>query len=65
MIPAETVNRFEAMPKWLADGMQIWWWRCTVGYAMVINMMASREVWPFAIGFALAAVSHSTLDRLS
>ena len=33
-----------------------------VGYAMVINMMATREVWPFfAIGFVLAAVSDITL----
>ena len=36
-----------------------------VGYAMVINMMATREVWPFfAIGFALAAVSELTLIAL-
>ena len=36
-----------------------------VGYAMVINMMATREVWPFfAIGFALAAVSQLTLIAL-
>jgi PTS system mannose-specific IIC component len=33
-----------------------------VGYALVINMMATREVWPFfAIGFALAALSDLTL----
>ncbi|MDO4456535.1 MAG: PTS sugar transporter subunit IIC, partial [Ligilactobacillus agilis] len=33
-----------------------------VGYAMVINMMASREVWPFfVIGFVLAALSKLTL----
>ena len=32
---------------------------------MVINMMATREVWPFfAIGFALAAVSQLTLIAL-
>lgn len=36
-----------------------------VGYAMVINMMASREVWPFfAIGFALAGVKDLTLIAL-
>ena len=36
-----------------------------VGYAMVINMMATREVWPFfAIGFALAAISQLTLIAL-
>ena len=32
---------------------------------MVINMMASREVWPFfAIGFALAALQELTLIAL-
>ena len=36
-----------------------------VGYAMVINMMATREVWPFfAIGFCLAAISQLTLIAL-
>lgn len=36
-----------------------------VGYAMVINMMASKEVWPFfAIGFVLATVSEITLVGL-
>ena len=28
-----------------------------VGYAMILNMMATREVWPFfIIGFVLAAI---------
>ena len=56
----------EAMPAWLSDGMQIGGGMVVaVGYAMVINMMASREVWPFfAIGFALAAVSQLTLIAL-
>ena len=56
----------EQMPKWLSDGMQIGGGMVVaVGYAMVINMMASREVWPFfAIGFALAAVSQLTLIAL-
>ena len=32
---------------------------------MVINMMATREVWPFfAIGFAFAAISQLTLIAL-
>jgi PTS system mannose-specific IIC component len=36
-----------------------------VGYAMVINMMATKEVWPFfALGFALAALSQLTLIAL-
>ena len=36
-----------------------------VGYAMVINMMSSREVWPFFfLGFALAAINQLTLIGL-
>ena len=36
-----------------------------VGYAMVINMMATKEVWPFfAIGFCVAALSDLTLIAL-
>lgn len=43
------------MPQWLNEGMTIGGAMVVaVGYAMVINMMASKEVWPFfAIGFAL------------
>ena len=46
MIPADTVKgALEAMPAWLSDGMQIGGGMVVaVGYAMVINMMASREV---------------------
>ena len=67
MIPAESVKAaLEAMPAWLSEGMQIGGGMVVaVGYAMVINMMATREVWPFfAIGFALAAVSELTLIAL-
>ena len=67
MIPAESVkSALEAMPTWLSEGMQIGGGMVVaVGYAMVINMMATREVWPFfAIGFALAAVSELTLIAL-
>ncbi|EGV10702.1 PTS system sorbose-specific iic component domain protein [Streptococcus constellatus subsp. pharyngis SK1060 = CCUG 46377] len=66
-IPAESVqNLLSAMPAWLSDGMAIGGGMVVaVGYAMVINMMATREVWPFfAIGFALAAVSQLTLIAL-
>ena len=36
-----------------------------VGYAMVINMMSTKETWPFfAIGFVLAAISQLTLIAL-
>ena len=64
MIPAETVKTaLEQMPKWLSDGMQIGGGMVVaVGYAMVINMMSSREVWPFFfLGFALAALKELTL----
>ncbi|MBV7389341.1 MULTISPECIES: PTS mannose/fructose/sorbose transporter subunit IIC [Enterococcus] len=67
VIPADTVRGFlESMPAWLTDGMAIGGGMVVaVGYAMVINMMATREVWPFfAIGFALAAISQLTLIAL-
>jgi PTS system mannose-specific IIC component len=67
VIPADTVRGFlESMPAWLTDGMAIGGGMVVaVGYAMVINMMATREVWPFfAIGFAVAAISELTLIAL-
>ena len=37
----------------------------SVGYAMVINMMATKETWPFFIlGFVLAAIPQLTLIAL-
>ncbi|WP_091124082.1 PTS mannose/fructose/sorbose transporter subunit IIC [Gilliamella intestini] len=63
-IPAETVkSALAAMPKWLEVGMSIGGGMVVaVGYAMVINMMANREVWPFfIIGFVIAAISQLTL----
>ena len=58
-VPTSAVQSIlNAMPDWLSGGM-------AVGYAMVINMMATSEVWPFfAIGFAVAAVSDLTLIAL-
>ena len=66
-IPASTVSSvLNSMPAWLTDGMSIGGGMVVaVGYAMVINMMATKEVWPFfAIGFCLAAVSDLTLIAL-
>ncbi len=63
-IPAETVkNTLEMMPAWLTDGMAIGGGMVVaVGYALVINMMATKEVWPFFIlGFVIAAISEITL----
>lgn len=66
-IPTELVQNFlNSMPAWLTDGMSIGGGMVVaVGYAMVINMMANREVWPFfALGFAIAAISQLTLIAL-
>ena len=66
-IPAEVVQNFlESMPAWLTEGMSIGGGMVVaVGYAMVINMMATKEVWPFfALGFCLAAISQLTLIAL-
>jgi PTS system mannose-specific IIC component len=66
-IPADAVKAaLDLMPDWLQGGMAVGGGMVVaVGFAMVINMMATREVWPFfAIGFALAAVSQLTLIAL-
>lgn len=63
-IPTSAVQSvLNAMPEWLSGGMAVGGGMVVaVGYAMVINMMASREVWPFfVIGFVLAALSKLTL----
>ncbi|WP_338215394.1 PTS mannose/fructose/sorbose transporter subunit IIC [Lacticaseibacillus salsurivasis] len=54
------------MPKWLTDGLGIGGGMVVaVGYAMVLNMMATREVWPFfALGFVMATISQLTLISL-
>ena len=55
-----------AMPMWLTAGLAIGGGMVVaVGYAMVINMMATKEVWPFfAIGFVLATITQITLIGL-
>ncbi|WP_455136757.1 PTS mannose/fructose/sorbose transporter subunit IIC [Thermophilibacter sp.] len=60
------MSALNAMPAWLTDGMSIGGGMvAAVGYAMVINMMATREVWPFfVLGFCLAAISELTLIAL-
>ena len=66
-IPAEAVQAaLEAMAAWLADGMSIGGGMvAAVGYAMVINMMATKETWPFfALGFVVACISEITLIGL-
>ena len=66
-IPSSAVAAaLNSMPAWLTDGMSIGGGMVVaVGYAMVINMIATKEVWPFfAIGFCLAAISDLTLIAL-
>ena len=54
------------MPDWLSGGMAVGGGMvASVGYAMVINMMATKETWPFFIlGFVLAAIPQLTLIAL-
>lgn len=54
------------MPAWLTDGLGVGGGMVVaVGYAMIINMMATKEVWPFfAIGFVMATVKDLTLIGL-
>ena len=63
VIPAEALN---AMPDWLSGGMAVGGGMvASVGYAMVINMMATKETWPFfVLGFVLAAIPQLTLIAL-
>lgn len=66
-MPAEAVQGvLNLMPEWLKGGMAVGGGMVVaVGYAMVINMMATREVWPFfALGFVFAAVTDFTLIGL-
>jgi PTS system mannose-specific IIC component len=66
-IPAKAVtNALNAMPAWLTGGMAVGGGMvAAVGYAMVVNMMATAETWPFFIlGFVLAAISELTLIGL-
>ena len=59
VVPAAVVtDALNQMPPWLSGGM-------TVGGGMVINMMSTKETWPFfALGFVLAAIGELTLIAL-
>ena len=63
-IPSSSVQKaLESLPKWFTEGMTIGGGMVVaVGFAMVINLMATKEVWPFFfLGFALAPISQLTL----
>lgn len=66
-IPAKVVtDALNAMPDRLTGGMAVGGGMvASVGYAMVINIMSSKETWPFfIIGFVLAALPQLTLIGL-
>ena len=58
-----TQQALNSLPKWFTDGMTIGGgFVVAVGYAMVINLMANKEVWPFFfLGFAIAPLNELTL----
>ncbi len=63
-VPSEIIqNALGSLPVWFTNGMTIGGgFVVAVGYAMVINLMATKEVWPFFfLGFALAPLSQLTL----
>lgn len=63
-VPAQTVtNTLHAIPDWITGGLAVaGGFIVAVGYAMVINMMATPKLWPFFfLGFALAAISELNL----
>lgn len=63
-IPSQIVqSSLSALPAWFTEGMTIGGgFVVAVGYAMVINLMATKEVWPFFfLGFALAPLNQLTL----
>ena len=66
-VPVEAVQAaLVAIPTWLTSGLSAaGGFIVVVGYAMVINMMATPKLWPFLIiGFALAALSELNLIAL-
>ncbi len=63
-IPSEVIQgALGSLPQWFTTGMTIGGgFVVAVGYAMVINLMATKEVWPFFfLGFALAPLNQLTL----
>ncbi|MGT2906828.1 PTS mannose/fructose/sorbose transporter subunit IIC [Streptococcus dentiloxodontae] len=67
LLPTASVQAMlNIIPTWLSDGMTLGGGMVVaVGYAMVINMMASKETWPFfVLGFVFAALEKLTLIAL-
>lgn len=64
--PEVVTNTLNAMPSRLSEGMAVGGGMvAAVGYAMILNMMSSRETRPFfALGFVIAAIKSLTLIAL-
>lgn len=63
-VPAKTVtDALNAIPGWVSGGLAVGGGMVVVvGYAMVINIMATAELWPFFfLGFVLAPLTEITL----
>lgn len=61
--PQEVTHTLNSLPKVITTGMGLaGGFIVAVGYAMLINMMATTEIWPFFfLGFALAALQDLNL----
>lgn len=61
--PQLVTNALNAIPGWLTGGLAVAGGMIVaVGYAMVINMMATPKLWLFfALGFALSAIGELNL----
>ncbi|GAA0474256.1 PTS mannose/fructose/sorbose transporter subunit IIC [Alkalibacterium indicireducens] len=61
--PQLVTNALNAIPGWLTGGLAVAGGMIVaVGYAMVINMMATPKIWLFfALGFALSAIGELNL----
>lgn len=64
--PQAVTDLLSRMPDWLTGGMAVGGGMvAAVGYAMVINMMSTKETWPFfALGFVFATIDNLTLMAL-
>lgn len=66
-VPAEQVTAaIESIPPVITGGLQVaGGFIVIVGYAMVVNMMASKTLWPFLfLGFALSALTELNLTAM-
>lgn len=66
-LPAKSITTaINAIPPVITNGLQVaGGFIVIVGYAMVVNMMASKSLWPFLfLGFALSAVTQLNLTAM-